>query len=64
MTNEAKERQKASIKAWHEANYCTMAIHVRKEDRARYQRLAEDLGTSVRAMILNYLEAECKKNGI
>ena len=61
---EVKARNDAAIAAWHAKNVENLSIGLRKGKRDAYKRLAEKLGTSVSALIQNYMDGLCQENGI
>ena len=64
MSPEAQERQRASISRWKTEHLENLSVCLRKGKRDAYKALAAGRGTSVSAMIQDYMDAECKKDGI
>ena len=64
LSPEAAARQAAAIAEWHLKNIENLSIGVRKGKREAYKKLAEIRGTSVSAMVQEYMDGECRKEGI
>ena len=60
----AAEKQKAAIREWKRKNLVTLGLSVRRERRDAYNELAKRRGTSLRGLVIRYLEGECEKEGI
>ena len=54
----AAERQAEAIAAYHSEHYENLSLHLRKGKRNAWKRLAEARGTSMSAMIQDYMDGE------
>ena len=61
LSANAKAKNVAAIKAWHDENTTKITIRVRKEKHKRYKELAERRGKSLSSLIQEFLDAECEK---
>lgn len=64
LSASAKGKNDRAIKRWKTEHYENLSIGLRNGKRDAYKKLAETRGTSVSAMIQNYLDDECRKAGI
>ena len=64
VTPRAKASTDAAIARWKAENIENLSLGLRKGKRDAYKRLAEKLGTSVSALIQNYMDGLCQENGI
>ena len=64
LSPEAAAKNAASITRWKAENIENLTIGLRKGKRDAYKRLAALRGTSVAALIQNYMDNECVKAGI
>lgn len=61
LSTAAAERQTAAVEAYHAANYENLSLHMRKGKRDAWKRLAEARGTSMSAMIQDYMDGEYRR---
>lgn len=61
LSQDAKQKNDAAIKAWKQANMENLSIGLRKGKRDAYKRLAQARGVSVSGMIQAYMDAEYRK---
>ncbi len=61
MSPEATAKNNEAIKAWKLKNIDNLSIGLRKGKREAYKRLAAARGTTVSAMIQQYMDREYKK---
>lgn len=61
LSPESKARQDAAIARWKVEHYENLSIGLRRGKREAYKRLAAARGTSVSAMIQQYMDAEYEK---
>lgn len=61
LSTEAKSKQDAAIAAWKVAHIENLSIGLKKGKRDAYKRLAAARGTSVSAMIQDYMDREYRK---
>ena len=64
LSEEAAQRQREAIRAWHKENTVAITFRVRKEKQPLYKELAARRGVSLSKVIQDYLDAECEKDGI
>ena len=64
MSEAAKKKNAAAIRAWQKEHTEALSIRVRKEKAAAYRKLAQCRGQSLSSIIWTYLDAECEKEGI
>ena len=64
MSPEAVKKNNEAIARWKVEHTDNLSVSVRKGKREAYKRLAQLRGTSVSALIQDYLDGECRKEGI
>lgn len=66
LSEAAAEKNNEAIKRWHNENTTVIkfSIRVPKGRETAYKELAAARGTSLTAIIREYLDAECEKEGI
>ena len=66
LSPEAQARQKASTEAWHRENteVLKFSIRVRSGCSGAYKQLAAARGTSLTRIIKDYLDEQCRLEGI
>lgn len=64
LSETAKKKNVAAIRAWQKEHTESLAIRVRKEKAAAYRELAQRRGQSLSSIIWKHLDAECEKEGI
>lgn len=64
LSDEAQARNTQAIARWHRENTEALSVRVRREQADAYRQLAKARGQSLTAIIRDYLEAECEKEGI
>ena len=64
MSSAAIANQNAAIARWKLEHTDNLSVSLRKGKREAYKKLAELRGTSVSAMIQDYLDRECEREGI
>ena len=66
LSPEAQARQNAATEAWHRENteVLKFSIRVRSGCSGAYKQLAAVRGTSLARIIKDYLDGECRKEGI
>lgn len=57
----AAERQAEAIAAYHSEHYENLSIHLKKGKRDAWKRLVEARGTSMSAMIQDYMDGEYRR---
>lgn len=64
LSDEAKAKNAAATAKWHRENTEALSVRVRREQADAYRQLAKARGQSLTAIIRDYLEEECRKEGI
>lgn len=64
LSEDAQVRNAQAIARWHRENTEALSVRVRREQADAYRQLAKARGQSLTAIIRDYLEAECEKEGI
>ena len=64
MSDAAKKKNAAAIRAWQKEHTESIGIRVRKEKAAAYRELARRRGQSLSSLIWSHLDEECSKEGI
>lgn len=64
LSPSAKAKQDAAISRWKVEHYDNLSVPLKKGKREAYKQLASVRGTSVSALIQNYMDSECEKAGI
>lgn len=64
LSDEAKSKNAEATARWHKANTEALSVRVRREQANAYRQLARTRGQSLTSIIRDYLEGECKKEGI
>ena len=64
LSETAKEKNRAAIKAWHDENTEKLCIRIRKEKARRYKELASRRGKSLAGMFQELFDAEGEREGI
>lgn len=64
LSDEAKVKNAAATAKWHRENTEALSVRVRREQADAYRQLAKARGQSLTAIIRDYLEEECRKEGI
>lgn len=64
MSPEAVKKNNEAIAKWKVEHTDNLSVSVRKGKREAYKRLAQLRGTSVSAMIQEFMDAECRKEGL
>ena len=66
LSPEAQERQKAATEAWHRENteVLKFSIRVKSGCSGAYKQLAAARGTSLTRIIKDYLDEQCRLEGI
>lgn len=64
LSDEAKAKNAEATARWHKENTEALSVRVRREQANAYRQLAKIRGQSLTSIIRDYLEDECKKEGI
>ena len=64
LSPDAAANQAEAIKRWKLENTENLSICLRTGKRDAYKKLAAKRGTSVSALVQDYMDAQCRKEGI